>query len=59
MASKVVFTVMSLHSRVLEGVGYKAGFYEKLLEASPVFGRANTSQDEPNTGHGWAHQQWQ
>lgn len=52
MASKVVFTVMSLHSRVLEGVGYKAGFYEKLLEASPVFGRANTSQDEPNTGHG-------
>jgi len=41
--------------------GYSGGFCEKLLEASPVFNRANARQlqDEPTTGQGHVnHQRW-
>ncbi|GAB0209583.1 hypothetical protein GRJ2_003424000 [Grus japonensis] len=39
--------------------GYRGGFWEKLLEASPVSDRANASrlQDGPTAGQGQANQQ--
>ncbi|KAK4827150.1 LOW QUALITY PROTEIN: hypothetical protein QYF61_015104 [Mycteria americana] len=39
--------------------GYRDGFCEKLLEASPMSDRANAShlQDRPAAGQGQAHQQ--
>ena len=51
--------VLGLHGKVLlAGAGYRGGFCEKLLEASPVSDRANASrlQDEPATSQGQAHQ---
>jgi len=40
------------------GRGYRVGFCEKLLEASPVSDRANASwpQDRPTAGQGQASQ---
>ena len=39
--------------------GYRGGFCEKLLEASPRSDGANANwlQDGPAAGQGWAHQQ--
>jgi len=53
-------TVLDLHGKVLVARGYRGGFCEKLLEASPMSDRANASrlQDGPAAGQGQANQRW-
>ena len=51
--------VVGLGGKVLVVGGYKGGFCAKLLEASPMFDRANASwlQDGHTAGQGQANQQ--
>ena len=46
--------VLGLRGEILVAGGYRCGFCEKLLEASPVSDRANASllQDGPAAGQG-------
>ncbi|GAB0181127.1 mitochondrial enolase superfamily member 1 [Grus japonensis] len=58
-AEKDLGVLVGLHGKVLVAGGYRGGFCEKLLEASPVSDRANASQvqDGPAVGQGQANQQ--
>ena len=44
VVNTVFITVLGLHGKVLVVGGYRGGFCKKLLEASPVSDRANTSR---------------
>ena len=50
--------VLDLRGKVLVAGGYRGGFCEKLLGASHMSNRTNTSQlqDRPTAGQGQAHQ---
>ena len=49
---------LGLRGKVLVVGGYRGGFCEKPVEASPMSDRASASQppDRPDTGQGRAHQ---
>ncbi|KAK4824797.1 hypothetical protein QYF61_019465 [Mycteria americana] len=57
-SQRPVQIVLGLHGKVLVVGGYRGGFCEKLLEASPMSDRANAGwlQDGPTTGQGRANQ---